>query len=297
MTLQLFLAHNGPFYGDYRIESHEIEEWRDYVYTGVKHCRLMGLPVDYWEIWNEPRAGPYEARPGEFTWQEYLAMWDASYDAIRRADPEARIVGPSYSRGEDPNRGERLEPFLDHCREQGHRLDILSFHFPSVKDHPKGMWLEPAAGHEKIERIRKMVKEKYASLGVAEIHIDEWGLMRPDMGPGTAMAIFHYLDLAGVHRAAPGIWSQGALSGLLVTSTMIPSTQYWCWVEYAKQDRGLRLVTETNDRGVVALASRHDDGIVRALVARAKRRRAHLPSPRVVPPIRPGARERRILIM
>ena len=131
-----------------------------------------------------------------------------------------------------------------------------------------------------------MVKEKYASLGVAEIHIDEWGLPRPDMGPGTAMAIFHYLDLSGVHRAAPGIWSQGPLSGLLVKNTMIPSTQYWCWVEYAKQDGGLRLVTETNDRGVVALASRHNDGIVRALVARAKQRRTFSDRGKKLAPVR-----------
>lgn len=47
MTLQLLPAHNGPFYGDHRIESHEIEEWRDYIYTAVKYCRIMGTPVDY----------------------------------------------------------------------------------------------------------------------------------------------------------------------------------------------------------------------------------------------------------
>lgn len=139
MTLQLLPAHNGPFYGDHRIESHEIEEWRDYIYTAVKYCRIMGTPVDYWEVWNEPRAGPYEAKPGEFTWEEYLAAWDAAYDAIRQANPAAKIVGPSYSRGEDPNRGKRLEPFLDHCQEKGQKLDILSFHFPSVKDRPQGM--------------------------------------------------------------------------------------------------------------------------------------------------------------
>ena len=276
MTWQPVLHHKGRYYGRYHIPKDMLDDFYKHLFAQVSYCRTMGVPFDYYEICNEPGGGHaegvYEDVKGytfKGTWAEFLGMWDTAYKAIRDAYPEAKIVGPSYSRGKN------LEPFLDHCKENGQRLDVLSWHFPSkVHDREKAVeWIVPDAAHRQIEANRKMVQEKYPSLGIEAIHIDEWGQPYWMMGPGTAMAIIHYLDLAGVHRAAKSTWTEGLLNGLLVDyKTMTPRTSYWCWAEYAKQDKGVRLVTETNDRGVVAMASRHDDqGIVRALVTRSQR--------------------------
>ena len=294
MTWQPVLHHKGRYYGRYRITKDMLEDFYDHMYTLVKYSRSMGIPFDYYEICNEPggRYGAYyeDARGYTFkgTWAEFTDMWDTAYRAIRDAYPEAKIVGPSYA----PSYTDfaNLEPFLDHCKEKGQRLDVLSWHMPSLRSGQKGelTWIVPDAAHQQIEAVQEMVAEEYASLGIKEIHIDEWGIRLPYLGPGTAMAIFHYFDLAGVHRAAKAQWSEGPLNGLLVNAKT-PRTSYWCWAEYAKQKGGVRLVTETNDRGVVALASRHDDqGIVRALVARSKRNYGKGPGPRgkQLPPVK-----------
>jgi len=73
-----------------------------------------------------------------------------------------------------------------------------------------------------------------------------------------------------VDRAARALWTGGDLCGLLV-SAKTPRTTYWAWKAYA-DGVGVRLVTETNDRSTVAIASRDEaHGTVRVLVARAKR--------------------------
>ena len=293
MTWQPVLHHKGRYYGRYGIPADMLADYYEHIHTLVQYSRSMGMPFDYYEICNEPggRDGAdYEDERGytfKGNWVEFLGMWDTAYRAIRDACPEARIVGPSYGPSYEPE-FENLAPFLDHCMEKGQKLDVLSWHMPSLRTGQKGerTWIEPDGALRQIEAARSMVREKYASLGIAEFHIDEWGIMLPYQGPGTTMAILHYLDLAGVERAARSQWGQGPLDGLLVNNTT-PRTSYWCWVEYAKQDGGVRLITETNDRNLVALASRHDnEQTVRVLLSRAKRNYGNGPRARRLPPVR-----------
>ena len=271
-----------------------VEKYRDFTHLLVKYAKLMGVPIDYWEVLNEPSPPKvWEATEGGGYWQEFLTLWDTAYEAIRSADPEAKIVGPSHG-GANATVGGMysIEPFLAHCKEKGQRLDVLAWHELYQNLEPEEQQsVEPDKVHQNIEAIRKLVDSKYAMLDVQEIHIDEWGEGLESTGPGTQVAFFYYMDLAGVSRAAPASYGS-FLDGLLIgkpagvygdraPSVMgrgihryeyIPSTSYWVWVEYAKQEGGVRLATETDDRCVVTLASRHDETReVRALLARARR--------------------------
>ena len=273
MAWQTVLHHKGPYYGRYRITADMLDDFYNHMYMLVRYSRSMGLPFDYYEICNEPLAGPYEGlakgKGGYWhgTWAEFLGMWDTACKAIRDACPEAKVVGPSYS---SPT-PEMLAPFLDHCREKGQRLDVLSWHENIQKHDHLAIYVDPHMCHKNIMAMRRLVEEKYADLGIREIHIDEWGSQGKTTGPGVQIAFFYYFDLAGVDRVAKSCMSTDGLSGLLV-GTVTPRTSYWTWAQYARQDGGLRLVTETDDRCVVALASRHDDTrTVRALLARSKR--------------------------
>jgi len=270
MTWQPVLHHKGRYYNVWRITDDMLADFYDHFHTMVKYCRLMGAPFDYYEICNEPGTGPYEGIAGytiRGTWPEFLGMWDTAYRAIRDAYPAAKIVGPSYG----SCTAKTMEPFLAHCREKGQKLDVLSWHEITQGPAGSGFCAQPDKAHKNIMDIRRLVEEKYGDLGIQEYHIDEWGYTVQHTGPGTQIAYFHYFDLAGVDRAAKAHWTQGDLDGILV-SAKTPRTSYWCWAEYAKQDGGLRLVSETDDRCVVALASRHDEAKeVRVLVARSKR--------------------------
>ena len=276
MTWQILLHHKGRYYDRYRITNDMLEDFYDHIYTLVKYCREMGAPFDYYEICNEPGVGPHEGIEGysfRGTWKEFLEMWDTAHRAIRDAYPEAKIVGPSYGSCS----AEMMEPFLAHCQEKGQKLDVLSWHEitqDKVKFGPAYQGanvVEPDKAYQNIMEIRQLVESKYADLGIQQYHIDEWGFTVDKTGPGTQIAYFQYFDLAGIDRAAKAHWTHYDLDGILVGPTT-PRTSYWCWAEYARQRGGLRLVTETNDRSVVALASRHKKANeMRVLVARSKR--------------------------
>jgi hypothetical protein len=84
------------------------------------------------------------------------------------------------------------------------------------------------------------------------------------------LAFFYYFDLGGVDRAARAFWTYDDLDGLLADSKT-PRSSYWAWKAYA-DGTGLRLISQTNDRCLVAIASRDDAAkTVRAVVARSKR--------------------------
>ena len=279
MTWQMIVHHKGRYYGRWNITGDALKGYYDHIYTLVKYCRVMGAPFDYYEICNEPpephntAENPGGYGPWRGTWQDFLGMWDTAHSAIRAAYPEAKIVGPSFGSCVAAT----IEPFLAHCKEKGQTLEVLSWHEITQgkvtfgPDYKGEAVVEPDKAHKNIMDVRRIVDEKYGDLGIEEYHIDEWGYTVQHTGPGTQIAYFHYFDLAGVDRAAKAHWTQGDLDGILV-SAKTPRTSYWCWAEYAKQDGGLRLVTETDDRCVVALASRHDEAKeMRVLVARSKR--------------------------
>ena len=270
MTWQVVLHHKGRYYDIWRITKDMLPDFYEHYHTLLAYCRDMGAPFDDYEICNEPGVGPYDGLEGytiHGTWDEFLGMWDTAYRAIRDAYPDAKIVGPSYG----CVTAEKLEPFLKHCREKGQRLDVLSWHEISQKFGAKTFHVEPDKAHKNIAEIRALVESKYSDLGIREYHIDEWGHTVEHTGPGTQVAYFYYFDQAGIDRAAKACWTADDLDGILV-SAKTPRTSYWCWAEYAQQDGGLRLVTQTDDRCVVALASRHNDAKeLRVLVARSKR--------------------------
>ncbi len=270
MTWQVLIHHQGPYYNQYAHPKESLKDYHDHIYTLVKYCAQMGAPVDYWEVDNEPHAGPFEGVQGngfQGTWQEYLDYWDTAYDAIRAANPKAKIVGPSYGTVTT----ETMEPFLQHCKDKGQKVDVLSWHeITQNAANTVGDWIEPDKAQKNIVAIRTLVETRFPMLEVKEYHIDEWGGQISYTGPGTQMAMFYYLGLAGVDRAAKAHWTQNDLCGIMASSK-VPRTSYWAWREYAA-GTGVRLVTETNDRCVIAIASRDDAAeTVRAVVARSKR--------------------------
>lgn len=273
MTWQLILHHIGPFSGVYTHPKSQMKDYYHHIYTIMSYARHMGMPVDYWEVDNEPVPGPYEGMKGyslKVTWREYLDYWDTAYKAIRAAFPNAKIVGPSYGVTD----AKTIEPFLAHCKKKGQRVDVLSWH--EINQHlvlgkpDDSYYVLPDLVHKNIEQIRRLVETKYPMLGVKEYHIDEWGDATTVTGVGTQIAFFHYMELAGVDRAARATWTEYDLNGILV-DPKTPRSSYWAWKAYA-DGTGVRLVTNTNDRCVVAIASRDDaTKTVRAVVARSVR--------------------------
>ena len=64
-----------------------MELWKQYVHETVK--RYKGK-IDYWEVLNEP----YNAGFGDWSPQEYMQILEITEGAIRKANPDAKVVAP-----------------------------------------------------------------------------------------------------------------------------------------------------------------------------------------------------------
>lgn len=113
------------------------DEFGELVYAAVKHCKERGTPVKYWEVWNEINSGWMVDPPGWDHLKTYTTLYDICWKAVKRADPEAWVGGPTVASGpwneKDPRGpgvwGEKfMRGLLEHCEKTGAPLDFISWH-------------------------------------------------------------------------------------------------------------------------------------------------------------------------
>lgn len=74
---------------------------------------------DGYEIWNEPD-GTWKSTSIDFN----SGLWKQTYDFLRKNDPNAKIIGPSYSW----YNGNRMEEFVKYCSANNCMPDVISWH-------------------------------------------------------------------------------------------------------------------------------------------------------------------------
>jgi hypothetical protein len=154
-------------------------KWEELVYQTVRHLNIEKKYKVRFEPWNEPNARFWLG-----TQEEHFEMYERTARAIRRADPEALIGGPTLT---SVNRA-WLEPFLKRCAENDVPLDFISWHYY--------LWHGLQAGHvksfaEQAAEVRAMIA-KYPALGSPRLCVSEWAYMwyLSDMPSPTFNAAF-----------------------------------------------------------------------------------------------------------
>jgi xylan 1,4-beta-xylosidase len=116
-------------------------KWSELIFQWVRHSveKYGKAEVEswYWEVWNEPDIGYWQA-----TLEEYHKLYDYAVDAVKRALPTARVGGP-HSTGPGSERASKfLRDFLEHVArgknyatgKTGSPIDYIGFH---AKGSPK----------------------------------------------------------------------------------------------------------------------------------------------------------------
>jgi xylan 1,4-beta-xylosidase len=146
-------------------------EWEELVYQLVKHCRKKGYGIEYWEICNEGDIGEGGGCPYLFTPKEYNIFYKHTAEAIRRADPGAKVGGPALA---DPHSviGDSL---LEFCASGQAPLDFFSFHIYNN---------DPEVFRSAIRHAKGKLG-KYPQLTNTETMLTEWNLdvFNPNMDP------------------------------------------------------------------------------------------------------------------
>lgn len=156
----------------------DILRWRQLVHDFVAHVveRYGEDHVAHWrfELWNEPDIPHY----WHGTVEDYIALYDASYDGAKSAFPRAQVGGPGTT-----DRGEAfLERFLAHVAGSRRQPDFLSFHTKGAYYTPRRIYNPFAAVDQEtpsttkmLDDIRKNVAviEAVPGLGHLPIYVDE----------------------------------------------------------------------------------------------------------------------------
>ncbi|MBV8295810.1 MAG: fibronectin type III domain-containing protein, partial [Acidimicrobiia bacterium] len=231
--------------------------YRSYVTNFVQRAESQGWAPTYWEILNEPDAGlPYY--PGanasiDNTLQTYLN----GYQAIKAADPQAKVIGPStlFTVERLPNHPELLDltTFLDFANAHGMRLDAISWHETGPGHLPAFDQLPDSIANH-VDRIRDELF-RWPNIGKPQIFVNEYGTGQAIGVPGWRVAYLAALENAGTDGGNASCWAldnndpagcaNPTLGGLLDKDESTPRASYWVHRAYADM-RGTRLDSSTS---------------------------------------------------
>ncbi|WP_440236376.1 Ig-like domain-containing protein, partial [Cytophaga sp.] len=94
--------------------------WLSQVTSIINSKKSSGRNNYYgYEIWNEPD-GTWKTASGDF----HSVCWKPTYDLIRSLDPQAKIIGPSYSYYNSNS----MKNFLTYCKNNNCLPDVICWH-------------------------------------------------------------------------------------------------------------------------------------------------------------------------
>ena len=214
-------------------------KWEDFLVRMVREAQKRGLKPQ-WDIWNEPDHGFFWKRSPE----QFNETWRRAYVKIRQADPQAVIVGPSWS---NVHPGQpRFTAFIRFCKENNVVPDYVCWHFP--RDVVK-----------EADECRKLLKVE--QIQVKGLMVNEYCLANEQYAGKTAWLIAQ-IERAKVDLSCHAIWGnegKGNLDGILFDARKaVPKGQWWAYQRYAALSG--RLVTTTPSGKIDLVASRDQHG-------------------------------------
>lgn len=106
------------------VDPSSYEQWEELIYQMVRHYKERGSGIQYWEVANEPDIGEDGGCPYLFTPENYTRYYQHTVNAIRRADPTAKVGGPALANSRSPI----LPALLDFVEKNKTPLDFVSWH-------------------------------------------------------------------------------------------------------------------------------------------------------------------------
>ena len=140
-----------------------MDEWANYVFRTVEHYRDR---IRHWEVWNEPYwTGFFTGTP-----EEYAALLKVAYRAIKRADPQAVVVGGCFTpTAEDWTQRVLAAGALEN-------MDVLSYHIywsPPLSEAADG---ESPLMAQQVQRFVDLMRQHGSA---KPIYMSEGGIRCP----------------------------------------------------------------------------------------------------------------------
>jgi hypothetical protein len=260
------------------------EPWADwdryttFITDTMNLVRAQGIAVEYWDIQNEPGGRGYYPPTIAPSADQLLLQFKVAYQAIKAADPNAKVIAPSLIAYADQPGEENakldLRTFLDYASGNGLAFDAISFHDNRYLNRPDvyapDWWgMAPDEVIRSVERLRLLLAER-PSLGSPAILVNEYSDPTTTGLPGWSVGRIAALEAADVDQANRTCWGtceDGWLDGLLTGDGETTYPNYWVYAYYAQMS-GNRAPVTTSNTSVTAFATTGADGTVRVLLGR-----------------------------
>ncbi len=162
------------------------DHWKSEVTSVVNDKKSAAVQnFDGYEIWNEPN----DTWKGSNNFEADL--WKPTYQLLRQLDPDAKIIGPSYSY----YNSSRMESFLKYCVENNVVPDVISWH----------QWgSEGFVGA--LENYRAL--EKKYNISPRKVSINEYSHSKHELegNPGVSVPFIAKFERHGVESAMISWW-------------------------------------------------------------------------------------------
>ena len=251
MLSELWFAATSPSSGGYAaMPWDDWNNYRSWVSATVTSAKADGWAPEYWDLANEPDlmsnpANGYFAPSisSKATPDNLLQMMLVAYQAIKAADPTAKIVGPSMAEYQDsvqaPPDRPNVRTFLQFAAANNMVLDAITWHEDNEQSSSYDATVLPVIVTEHVERLGRQLA-KYPSLGRPPAIINEYAHDSTNMLPGWNAGFMGEIDRAPLGQANRTCWATQcttpSLDGLLTQtgSTYTGTTaSYWTYRAYA----------------------------------------------------------------
>lgn len=265
----------------------DLSTYSSFIYSDVENRIAAGDVPDYFDVWNEP------ADSG--TVNQWLSVFGTAYQAIKAADPTAKVVGPSdawplLQSGGHPDTAFydlSLTDFLDWEMSTGYRFAAISYHedgttvtaapnsSPGVglpaEPVPGGFrdYWSPAAIGNHVTLVKQLLAS-YPALAETQVFVNEYGPPYAENIPGWMVGDIASLEQAGADEAMLTCVAtcDNYMDGLIGADSE-PQMPYWVMQSYSGMS-GERVDTSSSAPNLYALATHNDSSeTVEALIGRA----------------------------
>jgi hypothetical protein len=246
------------------------EDWNAYstfITNFVRTAKQQGSSPTYWEIQNEPDSWLGYAPGVHANIAEILQTFEVGYAAVKRADPAAKVIGPSISGflvNHNPARPELLDmtTFLDFSAREHLHWDAIAWH-ETEPDYMPVSERRPEAIPGHVAKMRELLRAR-PQLGSPLIFVNEYMYPENIDVPGWRVGYMAALEQANVDVASmscplssPGDKGcfEPSLDRLLENDGTTPRPGYWV-VEFYANMLGQRVATWSSDPHLSAFATR-----------------------------------------
>ena len=208
-----------------------MDHWKSEVASVINDkLKSSNKNFDGYEIWNEPN-DTWNSKNGDFN----SVLWKQTYDLIRQLDPDAKIIGPSYSF----YHASKMEEFVKYCAQNKCMPDVVSWH-----QWGSGGFVGAVETYHALEKKynvtpRPLSINEYSSTEHAE-----------EGCPGLSIPFIAKFERHGVESAMISWWFvplPGRL-GSLLTKNNERGGGWWLYKWYGDMSGYMAKVTPPNDK-------------------------------------------------